>query len=67
MLSAGEEAAELPKMCEIVARNSDRDVEHLTKNVSTVIEPIMIVGLAGVVLVIALAIFLPMWNMGSLM
>ncbi len=66
MVSAGEEAGELPKMCEIVARNYDREVEHLTKNVATVIEPIMIVGLAGIVLLIALAIFLPMWNMAAL-
>ena len=66
MIAAGEEAGELPKMCEIVARNYDRDVVHLTKNVTTVIEPIMIVGLAGIVLLIALAIFLPMWNMAAL-
>ena len=66
MIMAGEEAGELPRMCEIVARNYDRDVEHLTKNVATVIEPIMIVGLAAVVLIIALAIFLPMWNMAAL-
>jgi type II secretory pathway component PulF len=66
MISAGEEAAELPKMCEIISKNYDREVEHLAKNVSTLIEPIMIVGLAGIVLVIALAIFLPMWDMGSL-
>jgi type II secretory pathway component PulF len=66
MLTAGEEAAELPKMCAVVARHYDREVTHLTKNVTTVIEPIMIVGLAGVVLLVALAIFLPMWNMASL-
>lgn len=66
MIAAGEEAAELPKMCGVIARNYDRDVEHLAKNVSTLIEPIMIVGLAGVVLIIALAIFLPMWDMASL-
>lgn len=66
MIAAGEEAAELPRMCEIVARTYDRDVEHLTKNVSTAIEPILIVGLAGIVLVIALAIFLPMWDMAAL-
>jgi len=35
--------------------------------VTTVIEPILIVGLAGVVLLIALAIFLPMWNMTALL
>ncbi|MCI0365425.1 MAG: type II secretion system F family protein [Phycisphaerales bacterium] len=66
MLAAGEEAAELPKMCAVVARHYDREVTHLTKNVTTVIEPIMIVGLAGVVLLVALAIFLPMWNMTAL-
>jgi type IV pilus assembly protein PilC len=66
MLSAGEEAAELSKMCSIVARHYDREVAHMTKNVSTVIEPVLIVGLAGVVLMIALAIFLPMWNMAAL-
>jgi type II secretory pathway component PulF len=67
MISAGEEAGELPKMCDIVARHYDRETEHLTRNVATLIEPILIVGLAGVVLVIALAIFLPMWNMAALM
>lgn len=66
MLSAGEEAAELPKMCSIVARHYDREVAHLAKNVATVIEPVLIVGLAGIVLLIALAIFLPMWNMAAL-
>jgi type II secretory pathway component PulF len=67
MISAGEEAAEMPRMCEIVARHYDREVSHLTRNVSTVIEPIMIVGLAAVVLMVALAIFLPMWNMAALL
>jgi len=67
MIAAGEETAEMSRMCEIVARHYDREVEHLTKNLPTVIEPILIVGLAGMFLVIALAIFLPMWDLGSLM
>ena len=66
MIASGEEAAELSKMCEIIARHYDREVDHLTKNITTVIEPILIVGLAGVVSIVALAIFLPMWNMGTL-
>jgi len=66
MLSAGEEAAELSRMCDHVARHYDREVAYLAKNVATVIEPILIVGLAVVVLIIALAIFLPMWNMAAL-
>ena len=66
MLAAGEDAGEVPKMCQIISKSYDREVTHLAKNVTTVIEPILIVGLAGVVLTIALAIFLPMWNMGAL-
>ena len=57
----------MPKMCEIVARHYDSEVGHLTKNLPTILEPLMIVGLAGVFLVVALAIFLPMWEMGTLM
>lgn len=67
MIAAGEETAEMPRMCEIVARHYDREVDHLTKNLPTVIEPILIVSLAGMFLVIALAIFLPMWDLGRLM
>lgn len=66
MLIAGEEAAEMPRMCRVVARHYDREVMHLAKNMATFIEPVMIIGLAATVLVIALAIFIPMWNMGSL-
>ena len=67
MVAAGEEAGELPRMCDIIAQNADREVVHLTKNVTTVIEPILIAGLAGVVLLIAVAVFLPMWDMAALL
>jgi len=67
MVASGEEAGELPRMCRIVAKHYDREVEHLTKNLSTMIEPLAVVGLAAVVLIIALAVFLPMWNMGALL
>jgi type II secretory pathway component PulF len=67
MIASGEEAAELSRMCQIIARHYDREVDHLTKNITTVIEPLLIVGLAGIVALIALAIFMPMWNMASLL
>ncbi len=66
MLIAGEQSAEIPKMCTVVSRHYDRETDHLTKNLSTVIEPVLIVAIAGVVLLIALAIFLPMWDMAKL-
>lgn len=67
MLISGEESAELTKMCSVIARHYERDTTGLTKNMATIIEPVMIVLIAGVVLIVALAIFLPMWNMVSLM
>jgi MSHA biogenesis protein MshG len=54
-------------MCTVIARQYERDTATLTKNVSTVIEPLLIVLIGAAVLVVALAIFLPMWNMVKLM
>jgi type II secretory pathway component PulF len=67
MLTSGEESAELPRMCGVIARHYERETSALAKNFATVIEPVMIVLIATVVLVIALAIFLPMWNMVQVM
>lgn len=66
MLSAGEESGELPTMCSLVSRHYERETGFATKNITTVIEPVMVVLIAGVVLVVALAIFLPMWDMVKL-
>lgn len=63
MLTAGEQSGELPRMCAIIARHYERETTHRVKNISTVIEPVLIVAIAGVVLVVALAIFMPMWDM----
>lgn len=67
MFAAGEEAAELPRLCEVVARRYEREAEHLSKNLGTIIEPLLIAALTGVVLLVALGIFLPMWDMASVM
>ncbi len=66
MMNAGENSGELPKMCTLIARHYDRESMYLAKNLATAIEPVMIVMIAGAVLVVALAIFMPMWSMGSL-
>lgn len=66
MLIAGEQSAEIPRLCGVVNRHYERETTHLAKNLSTVIEPVLIVAIAGVVLVIALAIFMPMWDMAKL-
>lgn len=67
MIGAGESSAELPRMCDVIARHYDRESAHITKNLGTAIEPLLIAGLTGVVLLVALGIFLPMWDMARIM
>ena len=66
MLSVGEESAELTRMCGVVCRHYDQETAYLAKTLSTVIEPILVVAIALVVLVVALSVFLPMWDMVNL-
>jgi MSHA biogenesis protein MshG len=63
MIAVGEETGELPELLGEVAEHYRRDVDYQLKNLSAVIEPVMIVGVGGVVLVLALGVFLPMWDM----
>lgn len=63
MMAAGKDARELGKACEVVGRHYERNATHLMKNINTVIEPLLTVFLAGIVLVVALAVFLPVWAM----
>ena len=62
MLAAGDEAAEMPRMCGIVARQYEREATALTKQLATIVEPVLVVLIAAIVLLVALAVFLPMWN-----
>jgi type II secretory pathway component PulF len=66
MLTSGEEAAQLARMCQLVAAEQEREATRLAKRLSVVIEPFLIVLITGVVLVVALAVFLPMWNSAKL-
>lgn len=63
MIGSGRDSGEVSRACTIVSRHFDRESGHLLKNVSSMIEPILTVVLAGVVLTIALSVFLPMWQM----
>ncbi|MEM8835297.1 MAG: type II secretion system F family protein [Planctomycetota bacterium] len=66
LLSAGETSGRVPEMCRIASEHFSSRAMHLAKNAATVLEPALIALLTGVVLVVALAIFMPMWNMISL-
>jgi len=63
MMQVGLESGSLEKMLKQVASFLDREVDYVSKRLTSMIEPILIIFLGGVVLFLALAIFLPMWNM----
>ena len=65
MIAVGEETGDLDGMMQEVAEVYQREVDTQLKTLSAQIEPIMIVGLGAMVLVLALGIFLPMWDLGS--
>lgn len=64
MIAVGEESGSLDEMMEEVADLYQREVEYDLKNLSAQIEPILIVFLGILVLILALGIFLPIWDLG---
>ncbi len=66
MVTIGENTGKLDYMLMKVANYYEKEVDYTIKNLSTLLEPILIAGLAVIVLFFALAIYLPMWNMMSL-
>ncbi len=60
MVSVGEETGDLDKMLLKIAENYDEQVDVLVSSLMSLLEPIMILVLGGVVMVIVMAIFLPM-------
>ncbi len=66
MLAVGEESGSVDTMLEDVADFYEREVDYDLKTLSSAIEPIMIVVIGGMVLVLALGVFLPMWNLASI-
>ncbi|MDH2916903.1 MAG: type II secretion system F family protein, partial [Gallionella sp.] len=65
MIAVGEETGDLDGLMFEVAGMYEREVEYEVKNLSAKIEPILIVGLGILVLILALGIFLPMWDLGK--
>jgi len=65
MIAVGDETGELDSLMREVADLYERDVQYEVKTLSQQIEPILIVGLGGMVLVLALGVFLPIWDLGK--
>lgn len=65
MLAVGEETGELDNLLQEIAVMYEQEVEYEISTLSQQIEPILITALGAMVLVLALGVFLPIWDMGS--
>lgn len=65
MIAVGEESGQLDEMLSEVAAFYQQDVEYELKSLSAQIEPILIIFLGVLVLILALGVFLPVWDLGK--
>ncbi len=61
----GEQSGNLDDMLSAIATHFDLEISHITKNLSTLLEPILLCLMFGMVTLMALGIFLPMWNLSK--
>jgi MSHA biogenesis protein MshG len=67
MIAIGEESGSLDELMQEIADMYQADVEYDVKTLGAQIEPIMIMFMGALVLVLALGVFLPIWDMSSVM
>jgi MSHA biogenesis protein MshG len=65
MVAVGEESGSLDELMDEIAQMYEREVDYELKTLSSQIEPILIAFLGLLVLVLALGIFLPIWDLGK--
>jgi MSHA biogenesis protein MshG len=65
MIAVGEETGSLDDLMDEIALMYEREVDYELKTLSSQIEPILITFLGVLVLVMALGIFLPIWDLGQ--
>ncbi len=65
MLAVGEETGRVDQMLEEAAGFYEQEIEYDLKNLTSAIEPILIVAIGAMVLVLALGVFLPLWELST--
>ncbi len=65
MVSVGEETGSLDQVLDKMAEFYESEVDKTTDNLSTLMEPILLIFMGGAVGMIAAAVYLPMFNLAS--
>lgn len=64
--AVGETTGALDEMLGAIGGHYDVEVQHTVKNLATLLEPFLLIVIFGMVTLFALAIFLPIWSMSSI-
>ncbi len=65
MIAVGEETGELDTLMTEIAQMYERETDYAIKGLSAAIEPILLAIIGALVLVLALGVFMPLWNLGQ--
>ena len=65
MISVGEETGAMDEMLGEAAEFYEQEVDYDLKGLADAIEPILIIGIGAMILVLALGVFLPLWDLSS--
>ena len=65
MIAVGEESGNLPDLLDEVSDFYDGEIEYDLNRLTESIEPILIIFIALLVLILALGVFLPIWDLGA--
>jgi general secretion pathway protein F len=66
MISIGEKTGELPAMLENVSQNYEEQVSAKIDGLTSLLEPMMIVGMGGMVGFIVLSVFMPLLDLSNI-
>lgn len=65
MIAVGEETGELDSLLIEIAQMYERETDFAIKGLSSAIEPVLLTVIGAMVLVLALGVFLPLWDLGQ--
>jgi len=65
MIAVGEETGELDTLLVEIAKMYERETDYEIKGLSAAIEPLLLAVIGVIVLILALGVFMPLWNLGQ--
>ena len=65
MMTVGEETGSVDRLLDEVADFYEQEIDYELKQLADAVEPILLAFMGGLVLILALGVFLPVWDLGT--